>query len=70
MYENEYGVLVLIAITASRYCHCDVPTCIDKKYDIHQTAIRIKKDEDLKYLELYLESQKHIWEKKDDVESE
>lgn len=64
--ERSYGVRVEIFITAPEYCHCKDVTCRDGKYTIQETLIRIKKDADLRHLELFVNSLKNIWQSKDD----
>ena len=62
VYPKSYGVLVRISITGRDFCKCEEPRCEDGKYKIQETIIRVKKDEDIRHLELFLQSQYQIWE--------
>ena len=62
--KKRYGARIRLAICTPRYCHCNNSSCTEGPYTIQETVIRIKKDEDLKHLHLFLQSQYNIWDKK------
>lgn len=70
---RPYGARIELLISAPEYCHCDDPSCKEKKYLILDSVIRVKRDGDLVLLSSYLESLTHVWKEKipvDDSDSE
>lgn len=61
---RPYGARIEMLISAPEYCHCDKPSCKDKKYLSLDSVIRVKRDQDLVLLSSYLESLTHVWKEK------
>ena len=58
--SRKYGAKVRIVLYSPSYCHCEDRKCPEGKYVLLDTIIRIKCDEDIYFLKLFIGKQLQI----------
>lgn len=57
---RQYGCRITLIFYSPTYCRCEDDSCQDGKYILQTTIVRVKCDDDIQYLEVFLRSQYEI----------
>ena len=60
--SRKYGAKIGIVLSSPSYCHCQDTKCPERKYVLLDTIIRVKCDEDIYFLKLFIGKQLQIFD--------